>query len=64
MKVEAHDTSSTAAEASQAKAEARLLLEENGMLRNAIMVAVECIDADDAIGAHAALVAALMGDKQ
>lgn len=36
MKIEAHSTTSTTAEAAQAKAEARLLLEENGMLREAL----------------------------
>lgn len=36
MKIEPHDTSSTAAEAAQAKAEARLLLVENGALRERI----------------------------
>ena len=62
MKIEAHDTTSTAAEASQAKAEARLLLEENGALRQALVDARQCIDADDVIGAHAIIVAAL-GEK-
>jgi hypothetical protein len=36
MKIEAHNTTSTTAEAAQAKAEARLLLEENGKLRAAL----------------------------
>lgn len=62
MKVEAHTTTSTAAEAAQAKAEARLLLEENGKLREAIEMARQCIDAEDVIGAHAIIVAAL-GEK-
>jgi len=71
MKIEAQATSTTAAEAVQSKAENRLLLdevrlvrEENGKLREAMEMARQCIDADDVIGAHASLVAALMGDKQ
>ena len=36
MKIEAQPTTSTTAEAAQAKAEARLLLEENGKLREAL----------------------------
>jgi hypothetical protein len=36
MKIEAYPTTSTLAEAAQAKAEARLLLEENGKLRERI----------------------------
>ncbi len=63
MKIEAHNTTSTAAEAAQAKAEARLLLEENGKLREAMEMARQCIDADDVIGAHGILVAALTGGK-
>ena len=62
MKIEAC-TFSTTAEAAQAKAEARLLLEENGKLRQALVDARQCIDADDVIGAHAIIVAAL-GEKQ
>ena len=36
MKIEAHNTTSTTAEAAAAKAKARLLLEENGKLREAL----------------------------
>jgi hypothetical protein len=36
MKIEGHNTSSVTAETVEAKAEARLLLEENGMLREAL----------------------------
>ena len=36
MKIEAQPTTSTTAEAAAAKAEARLLLEENGKLREAL----------------------------
>jgi len=36
MQIEAQPTTSTTAEAAQAKAEARLLLEENGKLREAL----------------------------
>ena len=39
MKIEAHNTTSTTAEAAAAKAEARLLLEENGKLREALLIA-------------------------
>jgi hypothetical protein len=39
MKIEAQPTTSTTAEAAQAKAEARLLLEENGKLRAALLIA-------------------------
>ena len=63
MKIEAYPTTSTTAEAVQAKAEVRLLLEENGKLREVIEMARQCIDADDVIGAHAIIVAVL-GEKQ
>ena len=63
MKIEAHNTTSTRAEAAAAKAEARLLLEENGKLREALVHARQCIDADDVIGAHNILTNAL-GEKQ
>ena len=63
MKIEAHNTTSTTAEAAAAKAEARLLLEENGLLREALEQARQCIDADDVIGAHNILTAAL-GEKE
>lgn len=63
MQIEAQPTTSTNAEAAQAKAEARLLLEENGKLREALEMARQCIDADDVIGAHAIIVVAL-GEKQ
>ena len=63
MKIEAHNTTSTTAETAQAKAEARLLLEENGRLREAMEMARQCIDADDVIGAHGILVAALGEEK-
>ena len=63
MKIEAQPTTSTTAEAAQAKTEARLLLEENGKLREALVQARQCIDADDVIGAHAIIVAVL-GEKE
>jgi hypothetical protein len=63
MKIEAHNTTSTTAEAAAAKAEARLLLEENGKLREALVHARQCIDADDIIGAHQIITAAL-GEKE
>ena len=40
MKIEAHNTTSTTPEAVQAKAEVRLLLEENGKLREAMIAAL------------------------
>jgi hypothetical protein len=63
MKIEGHNTSSVTAETVEAKAEARLLLEENGKLREAIEMARQCIDADDVIGAHQILVRVL-GEKE
>ena len=63
MKIEAQPTISTTAEAAAAKAEARLLLEENGKLREALVQARQCIDADDVIGAHQIITAAL-GEKE
>ena len=63
MQIEAQPTTSTTAEAAQAKAEARLLLAENGLLRQALVHARQCIDADDVIGAHQIITAAL-GEKQ
>ena len=71
MKIEAQETSTTAAGAVQSKAENRLLLdevrlvrEENGKLREAMEMARQCIDADDVIGAHGILVAALTEGKK
>ena len=60
MKIEAHNTTSTTAEAAAAKAEARLLL---ARLLDALVQARQCIDADDVIGAHDILTNAL-GEKQ
>jgi len=59
MKIEAQPTTSTTAEAVQAKAEARLLL---ARLLDALVQARQCIDADEVIGAHAIITAAL-GEK-
>ena len=73
MQIEAQPTTSTTAEAAAAKelalwisvgrAEARLLLEENGKLREALVHARQCIDADDVIGAHA-IITAVLGEKE
>ncbi len=63
MQIEAQPTTSTTAEAAQAKAEARLLLAENGLLRQALVHARQCINADDVIGAHQIITAAL-GEKE
>ena len=57
MIIESQPTASTTAEAVKAKAEVQLL-------REAIEMARQCIDADDVIGAHAILVAALEGGKK
>jgi hypothetical protein len=64
MKIEAQPTTSTSAEAVQAKAEARLLLAENGLLRAALVSARQCIDAGEVIQAYGEIVAALQGEKQ
>ena len=56
MKIEAQPTTSTMAEAVSAKAEAQLL-------REAIEMARQCIEADDVIGAHQILVRVL-GEKE
>ena len=63
MKIEAHNTTSTTAEAVQAKAVVQLLLEDIGILRKALTQARQCIDADDVSGAHAIIVAVL-GEKE
>ena len=63
MKIEAQPTTSTMAEAVQAKAVVQLLLEDIGILRKALTQARQCIDADDVIGAHAIIVAVL-GEKE
>jgi hypothetical protein len=63
VKIEAHNTTSTTAEAVQAKAVVQLLLEDIGILRKALTQARQCIDADDVIGAHAIIVAVL-GEKE
>ena len=52
MKIESHPTTSTMAEAVEAKAKVQLLLE-------AIEMARQCIEADDVIGAHQILTNAL-----
>ena len=52
MNIDAHTTSSASAEAVQAKAEARLLLEENGRLREALhAIATTSLDDHGAIPA-------------
>lgn len=63
MQIEAQPTTSTTAEAAQAKAEGRLLLAENGLLREALVHARQCIDADDVIGAHQ-IITAVLGEKE
>lgn len=70
MKIEAQPTTSTMAEAVEAKAEAalvkqlnQLLMEGIGILRQTIEMARQCIDADDVIGAHQILTKVL-GEKE
>jgi hypothetical protein len=70
MKIEAQPTTSTMAEAVEAKAEAalvkqlnQLLMEDIGILRQTIEMARQCIDADDVIGAHQILTKVL-GEKE
>jgi len=70
MKIEGQPTTSTMAEAVEAKAEAalvkqlnQLLMEDIGILRQTIEMARQCIDADDVIGAHQILTKVL-GEKE
>lgn len=59
MLIEAQPTTSTTAEAAQAKAEARLLLAENGLLRQALVHARSAIEAGEVIQAYGIIVAVL-----
>lgn len=59
MLIEAQPTTSTTAEAAQAKAEARLLLAENGLLRQALADARSAIEAGEVIQAYGIIVAVL-----
>lgn len=59
MQIEAQPTTSTTAEAAQAKAEARLLLAENGLLRQALADARSAIEAGEVIQAYGIIVAVL-----
>lgn len=61
MKIEALPTSTTA-EAVQAKAEARLLLAENGLLRQALVDVRSAIEAGEVIQAYGIVVAVLSGE--
>lgn len=64
MKIEGHNTSSVTAETVEAKAEARLLLDENGRLREAITIARQQMDVNDFVGAYVTLTAILLGEKK
>ncbi len=64
MKIEAQPTTSTTAEAVHAKAEARLLLAENGLLRAALVSARQCIEAGEVIQAYSEITAVLMGETK
>lgn len=66
MKIEAQPTTSTTAEAAAAKAEARLLLEENGKLRAALRAIAEDCEADypPSHGAIKYAARAALGEKQ
>lgn len=59
MLIEAQPTTSTTAEAAQAKAEARLLLAENGLLRQALVDVRSAIEAGEVIQAYGIVVAVL-----
>jgi len=59
MLIEAQPTTSTSPEAVQAKAEARLLLAENGRLRQALADARSAIEAGEVIQAYGIVVAVL-----
>lgn len=61
MKIEALPISTTA-EAVQAKAEARLLLAENGLLRQALVDVRSAIEAGEVIQAYGIVVAVLSGE--
>ena len=63
MKIEAQPTTSTTAEAVLAKAEARLLLAENGLLRQALVDVRSAIEAGEVIQAYGIVVAVLSGEK-
>jgi len=66
MQIEAQPTTSTTAEAAQAKAEARLLLEENGKLRAALRAIAEDCEADypPSHGAIKYAARAALGEKE
>ncbi len=61
MKIEVLPASTTA-EAVLAKAEARLLLAENGLLRQALVDVRSAIEAGEVIQAYGIVVAALSGE--
>lgn len=61
MKIEALPTNTTA-EAVLAKAEARLLLAENGLLRQALVDVRSAIEAGEVIQAYGIVVAVLSGE--
>jgi hypothetical protein len=63
VKIEAQPTTSTTAEAAQAKAEARLLLEENGKLREALRTAKDLYLHGSTTSAFIEICAAL-GEKE
>ncbi len=62
MQIEAFPTVSTNAETVQAKAEARLLLAENGLLRQALVDVRAAIEAGKAFQVYGIVVAALSGE--
>ena len=64
MLIEPQPTTSTTAEAVHAKAEARLLLAENGLLRQALVDVRAAIEAGKAFQAYGIVVAVLQGEKQ
>lgn len=62
MLIEPQPTTSTTAEAVLAKAEARLLLAENGLLRQALVDVRSAIEAGEVIQAYGIVVAVLSGE--
>ena len=64
MRIEASHTSSTNAEAVEAKAAMALLLERNAKLREALEMAINAIDLGSTVGARAILAMAMEGGKK
>lgn len=63
MQIQTESTASVTSEAVLAKAEARLLLAENGLLRQALVDVRSAIEAGEVIQAYGIVVAVLSGEK-